>query len=88
MGHYCYKCDEKICGGVVPTTCKCIECYCETCWRELFQYQYVNENNIYYIKENEDFKKVDYDLFILKKNDDVKCPKCKNNYKIEEIDDY
>lgn len=33
MGHYCFLCDEKISGGVVPTTCKvkerdpnCAEC--------------------------------------------------------------
>lgn len=37
MGHYCYKCEDKIYGGKIPTTCNCIECFCERCWESLFK---------------------------------------------------
>ena len=35
MGHYCYECGEKLAGGVTPTCCDCIECFCWGCWQRL-----------------------------------------------------
>ena len=29
---YCYECEDPVMGGVVPTTCDCIECICPYCW--------------------------------------------------------
>lgn len=37
MGHFCFGCDEKLVGGIVPTTCSCIECFCNQCWNNLFK---------------------------------------------------
>jgi hypothetical protein len=36
-GHYCFGCDNKLCGGLRITTCSCRECICENCWEQLWE---------------------------------------------------
>jgi hypothetical protein len=51
MGHYCNECGEKLSGGVTPTCCTKIECYCEGCWRRLTSNDKFSDGLVYNIKK-------------------------------------
>jgi hypothetical protein len=50
MGHYCDECGEKLNGGVTPTCCTKIECYCEGCWTRLTDEDKISDDLVYKIK--------------------------------------
>jgi len=76
MGHYCYECGEKLVGGVTPTTCECIECYCAGCWDRVFTAKtYVMFPQETYVKKGETFERVTTPLFT-ESPATPKCPEC------------
>ena len=86
MGHYCYECGEKLVGGVVPTTCECIECYCEKCWTSLFEGEIQIQETVY-VKKGDKFEKLNKKLFE-KVSVSPKCPNCDIEFKYICVTDY
>ena len=92
MGHYCYTCDEKIVGGVKPTCCRCVECYCEKCWDDLFGEEIITEpfeHKLYY-KDQEgelvEVKEILYRRIVIEL--DPCCPRCLLKYVHEDSRPY
>ncbi len=75
MGHYCNKCGTKLVGGVVPTACDCVECFCDGCWSHLFGDTLVPINYEVYVKNGENYEKVTTYLYHRVKSD-VRCREC------------
>ncbi len=76
MGHYCYKCGEKLAAGISPTKCNCIECFCAKCWDELF-------GGYVLIKEG-----IHKGYYELDERDTVKCMECDVLWYIDDYEYY
>ena len=76
MGHYCDICDEKIHGGIIPTTCECIESICRPCWKSFFKIKYIKYDEPVYINNNDKFVPINKELYY--KHEIISDEKCKH----------
>ncbi len=79
MGHYCDTCGEKLMGGVVPTTCNCVECFCQGCWDRLFdQKNYIETKEKCYRlnTETKEFEEIPTPLYELEPSEPPVCEHC------------
>ena len=98
MGHYCYECGEKLSGGVTPTTCDCIECFCARCWDEQFDdvicYKLITDE--LYRKVNPETDPQGRSFILVSKplykkeitNTDPTCPKCSTPFDEDGVRNY
>ena len=92
MGHYCYICSEKLSGGVTPTCCDNIECYCWGCWERLLKVTMPVELQQRIRDETLDFPGVitanTLRCILVWANQKPKCPECKTELTEDMIKDY
>ena len=84
MGHYCFSCGEKLVGGIVPTTCNCIECFCWMCWKAMFKGSYVEIDEKLFTQDGHEFEQK---LFVHKLQK-PHCPKCQTAFEETRWTDY
>ena len=81
MGHYCYFCDEKLVGGMVPQCCDGIECICEGCYEDAMNNRmsvelsnYLRDN--FKVEDKEARVHVNEELLVWLKQKKPLCPEC------------
>lgn len=84
MGHHCHECGTKLVGGLTPTTCDCIECYCGGCWDALFECKYVELDAQLYTKDGNPYPKKIYQQTEV----NPKCPECGKVFEQDKCRDY
>lgn len=89
MGHFCFICDNKLGGGITPTTCDCIESCCDYCWSQLFETQYETVNEPYYKKGLAgEYILETKELKIEKDDQRVFCPHCNTEFLFDSSKEY
>ena len=79
MGHYCETCGEKLIGGIVPTSCDCVECYCTTCWKQKFTETFVKSDKHIYEWSDKEYVKVNEPMYTAIMSE-PKCEHCGEIY--------
>jgi hypothetical protein len=95
MGHYCAQCGSKQHDGIVPKGCidcpeghACVECFCASCWDNMFGPTYVQVEEDVYSKDSDgNFVTMGEKLYREKKTR-VFCPDCKCEWFHDKFDYY
>jgi len=75
-------------GGVTPTTCDCIECYCEGCWGRLFEAKYRKTTETLYRLVDGKYVPAEKIFFEATYTEPAACPECEKPFHIEKFRDY